>query len=1221
MNELIQSFSNQNLSTYFRSKISSFRPISESFSDLLSDREFEKFTDLKKLGETVLDNQVDELLVFSCKYEGELSSRSSKKAQFDIAKKVLKADFKDGAIFVFYDNTGKFRFSFIRRNYGDSTNKYSTWKRFTYFVEPTQTNRTFRKRMDECSFNTLDVIQEAFSVEKLNEDFYKKIVKSFYSLVGGVIGVGRTAETLPKTLKLPSVQETDKKTHRQFGVRLIGRIIFCWFLKHKKSPNGLSLIPDGWIGNTTTIDNYYHGVLEKLFFEVLNTKQSERITDLPTNHTLIPFLNGGLFEPQVGDDQDFYDTSKLPYLRPNLNLSIPDNWFVELFEFLEQYNFTIDENSVNDSEVSIDPEMLGRIFENLLAEIDPNLEDEEKKSVRKSTGSFYTPREIVDYMAEKALVKYLNNKTAISEIKLHELFKAEEVTDFDNSETMAIIDAFDQVKILDPACGSGAFPMGALHKISLALQKLDPEANIWKDKQLAKITNAAVKADLRERLDKSSSEYRRKLGVIQNSIFGADIQPIAAEISKLRSFLSLIVDENIEDDKPNRGVLELPNLEFKFVTANTLLDLDMNTPSLKSNLIDENIPKLQEIRLDYLQAHGSDKLRLKEKFQEIQNLILDDQLTLDASPTHPVVQLAKWDPFSHYETPWFDPQWMFGEQQFDIIIGNPPYGGTKISDALKTKLGLASKDPYGAFIAKFLRRKQEKTKLKHEGLLAFIVSDTFMTIKSHKELRDLMLHNRLHSMIRVHPDTFKATVNTAIVIAERLEKDKEVSTNLLMADFTNTSIHEQHQRFEELMFKATNYQQPAYEGESMEADAILYMQGENWTSESSTEYAIYTYPQALINTNTNHPFFVANSKLFGLMNDTNAPRKELEIEGKTVNGRSISLNNKEIEVVKLGEIADVKQGLATGDNDAYLYQKPEARGTYRNINEYAQYLLTEADLDKIRNNETLRLAVINLGISKENPESERYFGGRYIAPYDKGGESDSEGGWMPNYYVPTNYFIDWSEWSVNRMKTYTIAQRIIEKNENKEIKTHYHSTCCAVIRSPERYFSDSISFSRTGVYSPTFRFGSNSAFDTEGSMIFQEKRIFDNEILLGLISSKIQKYYVKAYIGHTVHCQVDELKESTFPILSSIEIKSKINLISNNQKQNPQYDYASHEQLEIDALVYQAYGLNWADVREVENWYARRYGRLVTAQKRNLAALGKPTDYLEIYKGILGEVL
>jgi hypothetical protein len=1201
---LIQNFTNKGIQDFFRRKISSFRPVEEFLSTDLP----ENFSNLRKLGEVEYTNS-NELLVFSCAYHGVLSERSSKKRQYEIAKKALKEDFKDGAIFIFYDQQGNFRFSFIQKNFGEKGDKkYSTWRRYTYYVSPQNSNRTFLTRVGACNFASLEAIKEAFSVEPLNKEFYDKIVRCFYSLVGGEVGTGRNKETLKANLVLPG-NKTDRTIVRQFGVRLVGRIIFCWFLKHKHSSKGIALIPENWLSRSSVTSNYYHGLLELLFFEVLNRELKERPKHLPNNHELIPFLNGGLFEPQTGADSDYYDKSKrTPEQRSNHALRIADKWFKELFDVLEQYNFTIDENSVNDAEVSIDPEMLGRIFENLLAEIDPNLDSNEKTSVRKATGSYYTPREIVDHMVEASLVKYLHNSTAIEEKRLYQLFDDSKELDFTYKQIAQLISAFDKVKILDPAAGSGAFPMGCLHKIVLALQKLDPGATIWKKKQLDKIQNAAVKAEMKEILDKANAEYARKLGVLQQCIYGADIQPIAAEISRLRSFLSLIVDEEINDSKPNRGVVALPNLDFKFVTANTLISL--NHSRFETELVGKKIPELQAIREDYLQAHGSEKEELRKRFKRVQKQIYEHQLeNFGKFEGSRVDQLTDWDPFVNREVKWFDPEWMFGIKQFDIIIGNPPYGGTPISDELKLQSGLGSKDPYGAFIAKYLRRRQNigtciKTPLRHGGILSFIVSDTFMTIKSHKQLRDLILENRIHSMIRVHPDTFKATVNTAIILCERLESETKEDKSLLMADFTNTSIHEQHDRFLQLLAKVTEYTQPEYEGEALEQNCVLYMKGNNWTSESSEEYGVFTYLQSLIQTNGNHPFFVSSGKLFALMNDTTSRVVSAKVDGHNFNSRIMSFNDQDVVLAKLQDIASVKQGIATGDNHSYLFQNANAHGTYKNVADFSIYVLTEKDLQLIRSDEALRKQVIEKGISKVKTSILPYFNGRYIIPYDKGGESASDTGWMPNYYVPTEYYIDWSSWSVERMRTLTIGQR--DENERTQL--------CSVLRNIELSFLPSLTSSRVGQYSPTFRIGSLSAFDSGCSNIFS---IMDEKLLLGKLTSRLFKFLLKSCINHTVNSQSDDNLEVFVDLTPNMDVINLVNQIIKEQKVNQSYDFASCQQLELDYLVYKTFSFNWFDVIELENWYARRYPKLVAAQKANLAALGKPTDYVEIYKSFI----
>lgn len=225
INQLITNLSNGNIRLFFESKITSFKPEQEVFENIVSEEK--PFADPVKVGHAELNNH-EELLVFTCKYEDELTARSSKKKQFDIAKRILKEDFKDGAIFIFYDVAGNFRFSFIRKNYGSETSKYSNWKRFTYYVEQGKTNRTFRERIGNGDFSSLESIREAFSVEPLNKEFYSKIVRSFYHLVGGKVGSGRSAEELKPLLSLPE-GEKDRTIVRQFGVRLIGRVVFAGF--------------------------------------------------------------------------------------------------------------------------------------------------------------------------------------------------------------------------------------------------------------------------------------------------------------------------------------------------------------------------------------------------------------------------------------------------------------------------------------------------------------------------------------------------------------------------------------------------------------------------------------------------------------------------------------------------------------------------------------------------------------------------------------------------------------------------------------------------------------------------------------------------------------------------------------------------------------------------------------------------------------------------------
>lgn len=690
----------------------------------------------------------------------------------DLLRSVYKYDV-DGAIIVFVQNK-KWRLSFVSEikmlnEEGEIIEQATEPKRYTYLLGEDEKVRTPSDRLSQLANKTLSLqdILNAFSVEALNEEFYKIIQAFFYELIGGKTGVGKKSHDFGNgILSLPAVPKDNehKQIYQEFSVRLLGRTIFCWFLKMKKSYSGETLLPESLLASKAVKTNYYHEILERLFFQTLNTPMDDRVDNLPKGADQIPFLNGGLFEPGI---DDYYKPNRHTGLSEHINtLKIPDNWFVRFFEELEKYNFTIDENSVTDVEVSVDPEMLGRIFENLLAEIDPD----SGESARKATGSFYTPREIVDYMATESLVQYLHNKTAIHQDTLRPIFKMmdEQKLNFSQKEMESILDALDQVKILDPACGSGAFPMGVLQKIVQALQKLDENAEWWKKRQVSRITNAIVKKQLKEKLESSGVEYARKIGIIQNSLYGVDIQPVAAEISKLRCFLSLIVDENIDDDKPNRGIEPLPNLEFKFVTADTLVNLP--DASLQHGLFDhfEEMQELEELRNEYIQSYGTKKGRIKERFLKVQQAIFKDQLNLFIDTKSRAYHLSTWNPFSHEKSNWFDPKWMFGVEEFDVLIGNPPYVDIKAlpKDAVLDyfKRFETASNRINLFSI-FIERGMDL--ISNNGVLSYIHPNSLLVNDSYQKIREHILGD-LTRIVKLPDSVFKeATVETMLLFISK----------------------------------------------------------------------------------------------------------------------------------------------------------------------------------------------------------------------------------------------------------------------------------------------------------------------------------------------------------------------------------------------------------------------------------------------------------------------
>jgi hypothetical protein len=283
-------------------------------------------------------------------------------------------------------------------------------------------------------------------------------------------------------------------------------------------------------------------------------------------------------------------------------------------------------------DLSIDPEMLGRIFENLLAEINPETEE----TARKATGSYYTPRNIVDYMVTESLKQYLVTRTGIDASLVTDLLSFEmEGSSLSEDDSRKVVAALEELRIIDPACGSGAFPMGVLQKMVLVLQKVDPDSKRWLASLLSNIPDTTAREMMRRKLENEHDmwDYTRKLGIIRKSIYGVDIQPIAVEIAKLRCFLSLIVDENVIDEKDNRNIEALPNLEFKFVCANSLVDVPEEGQQ-DGLLVDEYFEKMEGLIRDYFQAWQPGKkkdlrariealgdARVKEKDTVLRNLM------------------------------------------------------------------------------------------------------------------------------------------------------------------------------------------------------------------------------------------------------------------------------------------------------------------------------------------------------------------------------------------------------------------------------------------------------------------------------------------------------------------------------------------------------------------------------------------------------------------------
>lgn len=681
---------------------------------------------------------------------------------------------------VAFSNADKqnYRLSLLTSKYefdGDKVVKVlSNPRRYSYALGfGTKTKTAYQFLIGKGKVNSLEELIDRFSVEVVNKQFYNEIALSFTKLVGGE----REGRHYEKELNLYSVTSHNK--YAEFAVRLIGRIIFCWFLKEKKSENGISLVPDSilsldGIRNST---NYYHDILEPLFFELLNTNQRRRKGKFATEeiYNQIPYLNGGLFSPHHDDQYKYAPATQTGQYG---QVTIPNEWFNDFYKILNEYNFTVDENTAYDIELSIDPEMLGRIFENLLAEINP----ETGENAKKSTGSFYTPRDIVDYMVDNSILEYLKTKTAIDEVKLKALISYSKDDDhlavFDDQEKKKIINALYTITILDPACGSGAFPIGMLQKIVYILQEIDPEANLWFDKATENVS-ILLKKEFEKKFNAGSLNYIRKLSVIQNSIFGVDIQPIAVEIARLRCFLSLVIEETVYDNEENRGINPLPSLDFKFIIANSLIKLDEGKQlSMFEN--QSHIDELKAVRDEYFNADSERKTELREEFADIQKRMLQatiDQFTKQPSKRYEL--LYRWAPFKNEPTDWFDPEWMFGVKDgFDIVIGNPPYGADIDSyvdyyKAIYPNTTKGFKDIYKLFFDLSINTLINKK----SGILSFITPNTYLSQPRYKDLRKVILKTNIVRIVNLGFNMFTATVPTAIILLSHNQNANELIIN------------------------------------------------------------------------------------------------------------------------------------------------------------------------------------------------------------------------------------------------------------------------------------------------------------------------------------------------------------------------------------------------------------------------------------------------------------
>jgi adenine-specific DNA-methyltransferase len=706
--------------------------------------------------------KLNDIAVIAVNLNKNKSVERARSVQRNFVKKLLENNFEvDGALVAFYSDATpeKWRLSFVRLEHEfiagkGGTLKITPAKRYSYLVgenEPCTTalQQLFPIFENDSDCVTLDELEEAFSVERVTKEFFDKYAEKFYQV--------------KKYLEENEDFKTESKAHgftaEQFAKKLLGQIVFLYFLQKKGwlgveknsewgtgSPN---FIRDIFNANKPTGKNFFDEVLEPLFYTALNVDRSSQNDLYPKLNLRIPFLNGGLFE-----QLDNYDWQKN-------NFSIPDEIFSNeeekgrgdadgILDIFDRYNFTINEDEPTEREVAIDPEMLGKVFENLLDVSD-----------RKSKGAFYTPREIVHYMCRETLISYLVEKSKVSEdairnfILYGDYFKDDDTLNFAENQNLQIseeifspakninrlaeLDKFLQdVKVADLAVGSGAFPLGMLNEITKAREVLTTYLNLDKSEKITR------------RL------YDLKIETIKNSIFACDIEPSAVDIAKLRLWLTIVIEDEPTADKISFKPKPLPNLDSNIICGNSLIDEFEGVPLIKTsrylnNLqdgqtsllqLDFDINLLNIISLQDRLFSETDHDRKEDLRRQIRNLY-DETVINQFEGKNSKLESAYLKAATQKSLPFilwqlYFPKVFKDNSGFDIIIGNPPYIGEEghkelFREIANTEFGKKYHTGKMDFWYFFLSKSIEL--LKCNGFLSFIAPNNWMTTAGGKNMR------------------------------------------------------------------------------------------------------------------------------------------------------------------------------------------------------------------------------------------------------------------------------------------------------------------------------------------------------------------------------------------------------------------------------------------------------------------------------------------------------
>lgn len=1019
--------------------------------------------------------------------------------------------------------------------------------------------------------------EKTLDLNELNKKFYQELSNWYFWAI--------------QETEFPDGEEEKRELRNPISIiRLITRMFFVWFMKEKKLiPEALfdSRVIQKILNFKDYNDStYYKAILQNLFFATLNSEMeiegkperrfrssannrsganddflihnyfrykqyfTEPETIIPKYFQDIPFLNGGLFECL---DKEINENKQRKYLRidgfsdrTDNVLKVPDMLFLDeqerkidlnpiygtegksykvkgLLSILNSYKFTVAENTPIEEEVALDPELLGRVFENLLAAYNP----ETRSTARKETGSFYTPRNIVDYMVDESLIihiyKALHEQNpddhADYKLRLQLLFAyADEDHLFTDAECNTIIAAIDNLKAIDPACGSGAFLMGLLLKMVYILHKLDPHNEKWKAQQINRLEEQikhtkqiysdyqvrqniveqleASRADIINTFDEYDFDYSRKLFLIENCIYGVDIQPIAIQIAKLRFFLSLLVDEQKRTDRPNLGIRALPNMESKLLAADSLmhLGLDTNREIFEHGLNDFK-QELKELQKEYFTARTRKHKRdLREKDAKLRQAFSKKLMSLDAGPTV-AEKIALWNPYQTNEyADFLDLGVMFGIDHVNLVIANPPYirqedipNKTEIK-ASGYKVYNSTSDIYTYFYEQAFRLLDEG------GTATFITSNKWMRSKYGEKLRKFFKNEtKLLNLIDFggYQVFGSATVDTNILVFQRAEA-------ALKHKLSYVNIDE------------------SYHGESL---AEYFYNHQNYIEQTKLEDRGWT---------------LAKQHILAL-------KEKIEKQGKPLKDWNIGIHF----------------GIKTGYNPAFIIDtstKERLCDEDPKSIEIIKPLLRGRDVKRYRYKWAGKwLILIPTGWTnenRENTEAEEFFQTKYRAIYrfmKEMGDKPSKGKGLYNRDDQGDYW-----WELRACDYYDEFEK--EK-----------------IIWPDIAENSSFQIDKNGFYT------SNTAYLFTGSNLLY---------LLGVLNSQIFNFYYKLIssgLGENARRGFKVFIEQ-FPVASRLDESKMMEITSDAEKLSMASGEKRTQELEskINSLLYEYYGFNEADIKVIE---------------------------------------